>query len=124
MTTFKDGPAKGQTLMLQRAPVLLRVVRDDNLNKWDALDQLDDTPSPHESIFVYRMVEGPTFMHIRRDRRHGGSGIFRGGVYAVLDEQPEDAILRDTSRWRDWANRIGSTLAMDVVRPETEETRA
>lgn len=90
MTTFRDGPAKGQTLMLGRAPLLMRVVRTAE-GQWDALDQLSDMPAADETIFVYRLVEGPTFVHIRRDRRHGGSGIFRGGVYALHPEQPEDA---------------------------------
>lgn len=46
MTTFIDGPAKGQTLMLRRNPVYL-IVTEEN-GKFDALDQLEDAPKPTE----------------------------------------------------------------------------
>jgi len=53
MTTFEDGPAKGQHLSLQRAPKFLRVVEDGG--KWDALDQPTDEPRPGETLYAYRI---------------------------------------------------------------------
>ena len=56
MTTFIDGPAKGQHLALKRAPRFLRVVVADG--KWDALDQIEDEPRPGELVYAYE-VHGP-----------------------------------------------------------------
>jgi hypothetical protein len=63
MTTFEDGPAKGQTLMLQRAPLFLRVVIDPS-GKVDALDQLTDKPASNEKIFAYVLTAEPGRFHI------------------------------------------------------------
>lgn len=51
---FEDGPAKAApVLLLERAPLYLRVVRGID-GKWDALDQLDDDPAMGETIFIYK----------------------------------------------------------------------
>lgn len=110
MTRFLDGPAAGVTLMLKRAPRLLRVVRAAG-GEWDALDQFEDTPGSEEAITVYRMVSGPTWMHVNRGRKSGGSGVFRGGEYRVLTEQPADDILRDRLKWQTWAQAIWPQFA-------------
>lgn len=57
MFSFLDGPAKGSSLNLARAPVFLSVVIDSRGGKIDALDQLNDTPHPCEPIYVYRLAE-------------------------------------------------------------------
>lgn len=44
MSNFIDGPAKGVHLSLRRSPMFLRAVCEPN-GKWDALDQLTDTPA-------------------------------------------------------------------------------
>ncbi len=116
MTTFLDGPAKGQSLMLQRAPHFLRVVYDSSVTggKWDALDQLDDRPKAEETVLVYAMEGEPTWMHVRRDRKHGGSGIFRGSTYRFVDPQPSQDVLCSTSLWRAWvAEQVGSPINAD-----------
>jgi len=58
MTRFLDGPAEGVTLMLRRAPIYLRVVHRGT--EWDALDALDDRPTPDETIYVYVLHGEPT----------------------------------------------------------------
>lgn len=107
MTTFLDGPAKGQTLMLRSAPEYLRVTCDNrNLlpECWDALDQLLDRPEPHESLSVYQRVGHSSLVHIRASK---GSGFFRLAQYRLLDRvpcPPED-VLRDNQQWADWMEK-------------------
>lgn len=116
MTRFLDGPAKGQTLMLRRAPVFLRAVQGPS--GWDALDQLDDTPAANERIVVYRLIGEPTWMHVRMTK---GGGIFRGGTYRVVDPQPPEDVLRQTAAWRAWAHE--AMLALDAA-AEIAEARS
>lgn len=98
MTTFQDGPANGQNLMLHRAVRFLRVVHDGT--KWDALDQPDDTPAANETLYAYEIVGEPAMCHINR-----GGG--RGGFYAIANyklcnNQPEDSKMRSKTKWVDW----------------------
>jgi hypothetical protein len=103
MVNFTGGPAAGESLILRRAPLLLRVVRS-AAGEWDALDMLDDAPKPRESVHVYRMVADRGAMHLSY-RTPGG---YRRGTrsawadYAYLADQPADADVRDTARWRAW----------------------
>ena len=98
MTTFTDGPAKGQHLMLKRAPYFLRVTL---LNaKWDALDQLTDQPEPLEKLFAYELVGGVGRIHIYAPPR--GSGWFVIAEYRLITPQPDDADMRTTERWHAW----------------------
>jgi hypothetical protein len=113
VTQFLDGPAAGSTLFLKRAPTYLRAVRGAD-GTWDALDQLSDVPRPGESIVVYRLEGEPTFCHINRDRRHGGSGVFRGGRYRVVEPQPSDVEVRETDAWRRWVGvQVGQPIGDD-----------
>ncbi len=120
MITFLDGPAAGQTLTLQRTPVLLRVVHvGENV---DALDQLDDLASSNESITVYRMTDAPSHCHV--DYRDPKTGRRRGewrrmATYAVLPEQPDDATLRDNEAWKAWCR-----ANFDRVAPEWAKGRS
>lgn len=99
MTKCLDGPAAGQVLLLQRAPVFLRVVLDP-AGKFDALDLLDDEPAANETIFVYRLVaHSRRSAHINMGRK--GCGWYRGGDYR-LTVQPGDAITRDRAAWQSW----------------------
>lgn len=99
-----DGPAQGVSLSLRRAPILLRVVRGPR-GRWDALDQLDDVPRPGESIHVYRLVPGTrSFMCIRP------GGCFEHGDYTHVSDAPAEETLRDTDRWRAWAERQGERI--------------
>ncbi len=117
MTKFLDGPAVNVVLMLQRAPRLLRVVRASG-GEWDALDQVDDTPSDDEAITVYAMVAGPWRLHIDRSRKAGGSAWFWGGEFRALPEQPADAIVRNNAAWRAWATANVSTALTSLAAQE------
>lgn len=103
MLKFLDGPAAGVTLMLHRAPLLLRLVQAPD-GTWDGLDQLADQPKPSESVHVYMMHEHHGRVHLRMARgAKGGSGFYEYADYKYLPEQPaDDADVRDTERWRAW----------------------
>jgi len=101
VTRFLDGAAAGERLMLRRAPLYLRVVRNAK-GEWDALDQLTDRPKRDETIHVYRR-EGAAFpVHLNSGRL--GCGWYHGSTYRALDPEatPIQAVLRDTARWRAW----------------------
>lgn len=100
MSRFLDGPAAGTSLLLKRAPQLLRVVQDTN-STFDALDQLHDTPALGERITVYERVTKPSTVHINAGRK--GCGWFQIAEYRAIDPQPADADVRVTIRWREWA---------------------
>jgi hypothetical protein len=101
MTTFQDGPAKGQTLMLHRACKFLRVVSA--LGKWDALDQQKDTPRANEKIHAYQLVGYPFMVHINLGGGRGG--FYASATYREVILQPEDATMRDASLWREWCEQ-------------------
>lgn len=84
MTTFHDGPAKGQHLLLRFSPPKLQVVRDRVTGKWDALDARGDTPKPNEEVFNYRLVKHEGTVHICCSPR-SKSGFYSIAHYA-LDE--------------------------------------
>ncbi len=105
MTRFVDGPAAGVSLDLRRLPIFLRVVRDPE-GKWDALDQLTDVPAPDEALVAYRKIAGSEssgfldYTDKKTGRRCGRT--FVAAKYAVVTEQPDDATMRDASKWREW----------------------
>ena len=84
MIQFLDGPAKGTSLCLNRAPMFLRVVIDPR-GQVEALDQLDDTPEADEKIHVYRCTRGE------------GGGCRRGVMaqYRLYEAQPSGEEARD-----------------------------
>lgn len=100
MTKFIDGPAAGTVLSLRRAPLYLRAVQNADGN-WDALDQLDDTPEPDETVTVYRRVGSATTVHL-----HGTkiSGWYAMATYELHAEQPSIEECRDTAKWQDWVH--------------------
>lgn len=104
MSRFLDGPAVDVGLLLRRAPLYLRVVMDRG-GTWDALDQLDDTPTDDEQVHVYRR-EGPaTMVHVDFQRGRGKgprSAWYQGGDYRHVAQQPDEATMRDTVAWRAW----------------------
>jgi len=102
MITFIDGPAKGQTLALKRAPRFLRVTRTRG-GTFDALDRLEDRPQPREALFAYEIAEYQGVYHLRCGRgSKSASGFYQQGAYRFVAEQPDDATMRDTERWREW----------------------
>ncbi len=106
MTTFTDGPAKGQNLMLRRAPYLLRVCLERDLTgavvKCDALDQPEDDAGPGEELHAYRLTGRPVPCHIRASGGRGG--FYQIGTYEVVPEQPTDAQMRDNAAWTEWCH--------------------
>ncbi len=78
MTSFLDGPAAGQRLMLKRAPRFIRVVTHGG--KFDALDQLGDVPLPSEAIHVYEITGKPGGVHLNTRGKPGG-GFFTIAKY-------------------------------------------
>ena len=105
MIRFTDGPAAGRTLMLQRAPLFLRVTYDPNRLKWDALDPLTDTPIAPEQITVYRRVGEPSAAYLdwtENGRRRGGPA--RGPVRGRdLHCSQRAARRRDRTRYQEVA---------------------
>lgn len=101
MTTFEDGPAKGQRLMLKRAAHFLRVVEANG--KWDALDQPTDTPQPGEKLFAYEITGKPGMVHLNCGGGRGGS--YPIATYRFLKEQPSDAEMRDAQAWGRWCEQ-------------------
>lgn len=104
MLTFLDGPANpgANGLFVRRAPVYLRVVVDD-AGKWDALDQLTDSPRWNETVHVYKQVEYRGIIHVRMAKGKGGCGAMAS--YAYVDPQPDQAEVRHNSKWRAWVEK-------------------
>lgn len=98
MTTFEDGPAKGQHLMLKRAARFLRVVEADG--KWDALDHPDDTPNPNEKLYAYEITSQPGMCHIHRGGGRGG--FYPIATYRLVAYQPSDSDMRTVKCWQKW----------------------
>lgn len=101
MTTFDDGPAKGQHLMLHRAARFLRVTRAGD--KFDALDQLTDRPAPEETLYAYEISEPPAHCHIRASGGRGG--FYPIARYHIVEHQPTDAEMRDEKLWDIWCHK-------------------
>jgi len=110
MTTFIDGPAEGQSLMLARTPVLLRVTWDGE--KWDALDQFLDAPSKDEEVYVYLIDKILGFCHMDfrdKDGKRGSSTRQIARYRHLSDVNPKRMDLRDTIRWKDWCHEMART---------------
>lgn len=98
MTSFMDGPAKGQHLMLKLSPAFLRVVV--SCGKWDALDRPEDEPQPTEKIYAYKLSEIKGHCHINAGRGRGG--FYPITEYRYIEAQPADFEMRGTGSWRRW----------------------
>lgn len=98
MTTFLDGPAAGQTLMLRRAPMFLRVTAAHGA--FDALDQLEDKPRPEEYVYVYKITGNPGRVHINRGKQ--GSGWYTMAEYKIVPVQPGQDVLKHADNWHNW----------------------
>lgn len=120
MQTYIDGPAQDHITQGQRIPILLRVVHS---NKgFDCLDQLDDEPEPAEQIWVYRLAKPPTTAMVdwsdkKTGRRRGGCQQM--GSYAILPDQPDDGVLRNTAKWRAWCAENQDRLMPDWAKGST-----
>lgn len=98
MTRFVDGPAKGQLLLLKRAPLFLRVVLAPD-GKWDALDQLEDKPAPEEKLFAYEITAPPGWCFMDGPKCRGR---YASAEYRLVAQQPMDAWMRDETTWPSW----------------------
>lgn len=111
MSRFLDGPAAGQELTLARAPIFLRVVIDQTDGKVDALDRLDDTPSPSEHVHVYERVDGTwrstagVFACVRSGPHRG---CHHSGGESADYRHPWQAWAKSTERARPKAEAFGS----------------
>lgn len=99
MTSFIDGPAKGEHLSLKRAVKFLRAVVTAG-GKWDALDQPTDEPREDEQCIAYRLHAYHGNCHIYAPR--GGSGFYPIAEYTLCEEQPDQATMRDAVLWEAW----------------------
>lgn len=110
MTTFIDGPAKGQHLMLRRKVRFLRVVVDSRSGNWDALDMLADHAEPTDTIYAYEAQGNGGMCHINRGKN--GSGFFSIQDYKFIPDQPSDEDMRDNDRWSKWVNDRAERLGL------------
>ena len=103
MTSFKDGPAAGKSLLLKRSPQFLRVVEADG--EFDALDLIEDRPRPRETCYAYELVEARGMMHLNMRDRKGKRccGWYAVADYRLVEPQPEQAVMCDTAKWQAWA---------------------
>lgn len=113
MTRFIDGPAAGQTLMLKRAPVFLRVVQGE---KWDALDQPDDEPLENETVYAYQLAEAPGHVHLSTRGQNGkrGGGFYPLANYKLCEEQPTKTEMIVTGDWRAWCYRHAEQVKLEL----------
>jgi hypothetical protein len=104
VSNFHDGPADGVTLQLRSAPLLLRVTFNPHARTypWDALDQPEDTPKPHEQLHLYVRTGEPFFYHLSMRGKGGkaASGYWNTAEYRYAAFQPEDAIMRQPKPWQ------------------------
>jgi hypothetical protein len=98
MTTFQDGPAKDQALMLKRCACFLRVTIEGKT--CDALDQPFDEPKAGEKLYAYELVElrGNAMVNFGGGR----GGCYPIAYYRLAPVQPTDEQMRKTKTWQTW----------------------
>jgi hypothetical protein len=105
MSTFRDGPAGGQSLANGRQPLFLRVVVD-AAGGVDCLDHLEDVAKPDERIHVYELVPN-TDKGIALVRVGGHRGQPATCIPMALGDyrhrpDVDGELVRDTLAWRNW----------------------
>lgn len=106
MISLLDGPAQGH-YMARRAPLYLRAVVDEARPgltggpKGDVLDQLDDTPTPTEKVYVYQRIGAVQQVHLNFGGRNPATGFYPNAQYTHLPNVDGEA-LRDNNVWRTW----------------------
>jgi len=113
MTTFLDGPAEGKRLALQRAPVFLRAVIDQD-GAVDALDLLEDEPKGTETVYVYYRDPGSLSRAFVCSRGHP-CRLMESAEYRLYDPQPPGATARDNEAWADWTRREYEQMMHNTV---------
>ena len=115
-TRFIDGPAAGVCLSLSRAAMFLRAVLGDD-GKWDALDQLEDTPSASETAYVYIIQGEPGTAFVdgrdpKTGKRYGRKEVI--AEYRFFEPQPSAEIMRNNDKWGEWATKIGTEMRKGI----------
>ena len=110
MITFADGPAFGITLVLDRAPLFLRVTQ--NGITFRGLANESDEPEPTEIIYVYLRVPGT------RCKTATDQGIRLTACYQYFQPQPKEKLIFHNHSWRGWANRTALELNL-IKQPAT-----
>lgn len=90
------------SIELARAPLYLRFVYRivDGRPAWDALDQLDDHPSPDETIIAARRGEKGT-VHVDGSKNGRRFALwYTTYQYHEFTEQPADDVMRDPAKWQ------------------------
>jgi hypothetical protein len=116
MIEVVDGPAAGKSFAIRRAPLLLRLVHEERRDRWDALDQVGDFPQDDEKVFVYQRAPGSWGVCYVRP-----CGRYEMGRYSQVATDVDEAVLRETSAWQEWAVEFQkqltkAKLVFDVVR--------
>ncbi len=105
MLTLVDGPCAG-TFMVKRAPLFLRAVLKaqlDGTGETDVLDQIDDTPTANEKVYVYKMEGQASAIHINASGKGGKdlTGFWAMANYRYLPDVDGEQ-LRDNEKWQSW----------------------
>lgn len=93
-------------LSLKRIPTYLRFTCkgfSSCSRNWDALDQIDDRPETGETIIVGRIGKKGS-MHL--DRTVNGRRVgewYQTADYDPVADQPPQEVLRDNTKWAEWA---------------------
>lgn len=125
-TTFLDGPAQGVTLRLARAPMVLRVVQASD-GEIDALDMRDDTPRPHERVYLYILAKAPGGVCFWDGRDKAGrrvGGRCQAGVYRLCSMQPPEATSRERESFEAWVHGNIEALTSEYRRGTGEPADA
>lgn len=123
MARFMYGPATGVTIELQRAPIVLRAVRD-STGKWDALDQVDDEAREGEEIFLYMIVPDTIVsIHVCRRGRGQRSGWLQDAEYVFFEPQPIGNELKSNLDWAKWCDQHRNEVYERYLKAKKEKDR-
>lgn len=98
MCKLLDGPGAGQSFVVKRCPVFLRVVHS-KASGWDVLNEKDDTPKDDEEVYVYQRVSEPVKAFV------DGTGLHTLMViaeYKFLDLMIGENLIRSNENWKWW----------------------
>jgi|SRR6185437_13971213 len=105
LVTFLDGPLAGTpSLILKRAPMFLRGVRDIS-GKTDALDQLSDMLGAREQAFAYKWESAESVGMFICKRGGGGGQIDQQVRYRYVADQPAAEVLASNIEWAAWCRK-------------------
>lgn len=98
MITLIDGKVEG-TYLVKRAPIFLRAVIDERTGDKDVLNELDDEPRPTEKVYIYKLFDDTSPVHLNFGGGKGGFYVM--GKYRHLPDVDGET-LRETEVWRAW----------------------